>query len=321
MKKLWTLAIALFFTSVYGIGQDILGGEMSYQHLNANTYSVEVNLYTRTSLALDHSEKMIELGDGSPSLEIQGNATILEGDVTEWTYSFNHFFPGPGIYFLQSADSGRMAETVNISNAEQEDIVLFSQLTLNPMAGVNNSAQFVNKQTEVEWSDDILWHDAAAIDIDGDELVYSLVEATSSNYSFPPGATIDPSTGLFQMPFAEGLYAVRIKVEEWREDVLVGVSYREMTIDSNTITNLEEIGESSNLTAFPNPFHHQLVVESTLPLNEIQVFDSSGRVVYQDSQMSSNRQVLDLGGLTSGIYFVHAIAPQGISKVLTVVKE
>ncbi|MGI8893153.1 MAG: T9SS type A sorting domain-containing protein [Bacteroidia bacterium] len=296
MIKSITISVILIF-SIFctSSAQDILGGEIRYSQsiVDPNTYQIEVFLYTRTSLGIPHN----------------GTATNLPNDITEWHLSTSHTYPGPGNYNIIETDSFRIAGIDNIINSANEKIMLRAHLEINPFINGNTSAVFNYKQTELYTDGINIYNDASAIDPNGDSLYYTLVATTTNNYYLPPGASIDAVTGLFQMPLSNNTYAINIEVKEYRNGTLVGTTYREMIIDSASITSIPELNINDNLMIYPNPATDIINIISKNEIDEINLYELTGKVIL--SQKTLPEEKLNLKNIDTGIYLLEIIYKNG----------
>jgi hypothetical protein len=304
------LIIISFFTALsFVYGQDIKGGEIrSYWNgtdSSDNTFTFNVYLYTQSSMGINHSTIYVDMGDGQ-TIPITGTSQNLYLDNSEWHYTFNHTYIGNGIYNIHISDSFRIAGIQNITNSALESIYLQSTIIISPFLGFNSSPLFSYRQIDIYNNSGYFVHDASAFDVENDSLSYSLVPATSSSYTFPTGATINPVTGDFQMPFASGIYAINIRIDEWRSGVIVGTTYREMVLDSNTIIDVNNINsENPIFTILPNPVHDvlHLIFRENVSVASCSIFNLEGQEVLRMSKISTNNQI-DISSFANGIYFL-----------------
>lgn len=302
--------IFLFFiltlTSFFAYTQDILGGEIITNQTSSLTYNISVFLYTKTSIGIDHSSILISTNGGGSYATQTGTSTILTNDVTEWSYSFNHTYPGSGTYSIAVKDSFRIANIINITNSSTEKILLQKDIIINPFWGINNSPVLQSKPTAIFINSGNFIHNPNAIDVDGDSLAYSLVPISASNYSFPVGAIIDSITGGFSMPLTSGGYAIGIKIDEWRLGTVIGSILREMIIDSNLITSISLMTPyEENIRVFPNPNNGNFIIDLGSAKNAtIEIYSISGQLILKKS--IKNITKFDLMDYSKGIYFIRA---------------
>lgn len=307
MKRilLYTFLICTHLNNSYG--QDIIGGEATYLFVGNNSYEFNFYLYTQTSMGINHPIISSSLGN------LLGSDINQLNDITEWHYTLTYTYSGNGVYHVTATDSFRIASIQNIINSETTSLTFELPIIINPFIGTNTSPVFVNKQTDVTINGNNYVHSAAAFDPDGDSLSYSIVPCSAPNYSFPPGATIDSSSGLFQMPITSGIYAINIKVEEWRTGAVIGNTFRGMLIDSGIISGFSTQSIKNLYDIYPNPFtsyicitqHNQSMGISKYSVKNIlgqTIINSNGRDISADSVNK-----IDLSFLEKGIYFIELI--------------
>ena len=305
---------SLFFVNIFLLSfktlfsQDICGGEMFYINLSGYTYQINVYLYTQTSLGINHSKILCKWDEGTWDTLI-GNSLILPNDFTEWNYTLINTFPGPGNYQFSVQDSFRIAGINNISNSDQKKILLQKTFDINTFIGANSNPQLLTKQTQVGLSGGVFTHNPNAIDPDSDSLVFSLIQPSVSNYSFPLGSYINSATGEFTMPIAQGIYAIAINIDEWRYGVKISNTVREMLIDSSTISSIVDYKGflEYKITVFPNPTNNSinLIIKDNdaNAINDISIFNVMNKKIYQNL-ISTNQTIIDLSSFAKGIYFI-----------------
>jgi len=69
----------------------------------------------------------------------------------------------------------------------------------------------------------------------------------------------------------------------------------------DVVTNLKLEG-----SLFPNPAQNEITLKINASLNNIEIFDSRGRLI-----LVSKQKTIDISGLSSGVYFVKAITEKG----------
>lgn len=139
---------------------------------------------------------------------------------------------------------------VNLSNPSSSTI--YSEVTFSNTTTCNNSPEFTAPGCVYICNNTPYVYTPNAYDLDGDSLVFTLVPAAQSNsttvnynISFsgvqPFGATlttINPATGVLSFtPTALGSYFVAFRVLEYRNGVLIGTSYKDLTVHVNNCTN------------------------------------------------------------------------------------
>ncbi len=80
-------------------------------------------------------------------------------------------------------------------------------------------------------------------------------------------------------------------------------------------------GNPDFVQIFPNPFTDLLTIQSSMPLANIQVFNTLGQSVATVNPDNRNEVILDLQNLPSGLYFAHCTAENGIIQGINVAKH
>jgi hypothetical protein len=317
MKK--TLLLFFFFVPFFSskiFCQDIRGGEIYYHYTGGLDYTIDIFLYTQTSIGIDHSTEVFHTGDGGIDT-LTGTASNYSNDITQWLYSCSSIFPGNGVYNMYLLDSFRVANIQNINNSSTEGIGLSAILEISPNFIGNSSPVFMNSQSAIDVGGGYISHNPLAYDPDGDSLSFSLIPTTSATYSTPPGITINPINGMVQMPVAAGKYAINIQVDEWRilggTPHIIGTTHRQMILDSSSVVGIEEISQTASMNFFPNPASSYSEITFTYPSlgspSEIVINNIDGKEVARYSlPLWSSAQHLKLPKLAEGVYVARLIS-------------
>ena len=83
-------------------------------------------------------------------------------------------------------------------------------------------------------------------------------------------------------------------------DDIITIGSGPTKFEKNKRVGLEDVG----IAVYPNPASDYLVVETNLPLYNVQVFNLAGELVQQVSSKTNTRMELDIKGLTGGLYLV-----------------
>lgn len=255
-------------------------GEITYVQTGPLTIDIIVTTYTKTSsLSADRDSIEILWGDNTSEYIYRiGNGTPIGNDVKVNKYTRKHTYPGRATYTIGFADPNRVSNILNVNYPNSVDVEFFLSTTftfLDPQfQGSNSSAILLQPPVDIACANKIYTHNPNAYDPDGDSLSYELVvprmspEQEVPGYMFPneisPGLlnniTLDPVTGSFiwNTPRQQGEYNIAIKINEWRNGVLLNSIIRDMQIlvlacenDPPQIGVIEEIcviaGEEINL--------------------------------------------------------------------------
>ncbi len=92
------------------------------------------------------------------------------------------------------------------------------------------------------------------------------------------------------------------------------------TIEVRLISNTDEIASIQNITLMPNPTKDLVYVKSNVPMMALQVIDEYGKVVINNSDLSSDRytSIIDLSQLPPASYFIKIMGSSYINTMQVV---
>ena len=231
----------LLFNAVPLLATHQRAGEITYTHEGGLTYKFTITTYTYTPSQADRPIIEIFWGDGT-STEISRSVNRpLENDIKLNQYTASHTFPAAGTYSITFEDPNRNAGIVNIPNSVNIPFFLETILIIHPFLGSNSSPQLQNDPIDNGCTNVLFCYNPGAYDPDGDSLAYSLVLCRGfegldiPGYSYPSAAnslSIDPYTGdlVWDYPLMTGEYNIAIKIQEFRNGILIGSVVRDMQI-------------------------------------------------------------------------------------------
>lgn len=246
-------------------------GEITYRHVQGNTYEITITTYTKTSVIADREWLKIAWGDNlnpnAPLDSIRRDSIFFsppEDDYQINYYTELHTYPGPGVYTLSVEDPNRNEGVNNIPESVVIPFYIESQLIISPL-GHNNSVQLLNPALGDACLFSAWFHNPGAFDPDGDSLHFELIECRGEGgvnidgFEFPDQLT-DNSTDTFTMDpisgtvtwdapqIPAGEYNFAFIVEEYRNGILVGSVVRDMQITVITCNNqapeFEEVNDT-----------------------------------------------------------------------------
>ncbi len=171
--------------------------------------------------------------------------------------------------------------------------------------------------------------DYSAADAEGDSLVYKFVTPPAvSGYVLPHkvrGDTestfeIDPNTGsiTWDMPAYIGKYVFSVQIEEWRQGVKIGLTYRDIQI---TVTGTDNgpvnppPAEERTFNIYPNPASDRVFIN--LPESNTQaaaeIWSIKGQLLVRKQLLSSGHAdgIIDIQYLPAGIYLIKLVSVTG----------
>lgn len=228
-------------------------GEITYVQTGPLSIMVTVTTYTKTSsISADRDSIEVSWGDGTFEFiqRTNGQGQPLGNDVKINTYTKVHTYPGRATYTIGFLDPNRVANILNVNYPNSVEVEFFLSTTftfLDPQfQGTNSSAILLQPPLDRACANKVFVHNPNAYDPDGDSLSYELVvprmsaEQEVPGYLFPDQlgqglnnlVTLDPETGNFvwNTPKLQGEYNIAIKINEWRDGVLLNSIIRDMQI-------------------------------------------------------------------------------------------
>ena len=229
-------------------------GEITYKQIGPLTISATITTYTKaSSTAADRDSLLLVWGDGSSEMVARsnGNGDLIPGeDIKVNYYTAEHTYPGRATYTLSFEDPNRVNNIVNVNFPNSVDVPFFVSTTFTlintQFQGFNNSVILLQPPIDFACNNQRFVHNPNAYDIDGDSLSYELVVPLQAEgeevpkYKYPneisPGPEnqiyLDPITGdfIWESPQQTGEYNIAIKINEYRNGVLLNSVIRDMQI-------------------------------------------------------------------------------------------
>ncbi|HEX2617227.1 MAG TPA: SprB repeat-containing protein, partial [Flavobacteriales bacterium] len=173
-----------------------------------------------------------------------------------------------GVITLANCDSWTISWSATYRNAaianlvDPDDQATYINAVMNTNTGAcNDSPQFTNAAIPYVCAGYPVSYSYGAFDTDGDSLSYSLVGAMTTNgaplaYNPPytalqpiPGISVDPVTGLVTFTLnTQGNWVVVVRVNEYRDGVLIGSIMRDMQFVSYPCSNIPPDPTTGNVT-------------------------------------------------------------------------
>jgi hypothetical protein len=272
IRLLLTL-VGVFLFALGTRASHIVGGEVWYQWVQGNTYQVNLNLYRDCGgLPASNTASVSYTGcgvNGSLTLALTGTPTTVTAlcptsapltscnggslySIQRITYSGTVTLPGACSFWVFSYEECCRPSLSNLSSPQNTDMY-YKAILNNVAAPNNNSARFNTVPTTIIPSNatsQMVW---SAYDTDGDSLVYMLTPAlkgpgqqvvylppysASQPFSVSLPTNIDSTTGTITVtPNSIQNPVVCVKVNEYRNGVLVGTVYRDLMVTVYSSSN------------------------------------------------------------------------------------
>lgn len=246
------LLVAICFNQAFATHNR--SGEITYRQIGPLTISATITTYTKaSSTAADRDSLLLNWGDGTSMMvsRSNGNGDIIPGeDIKVNFYTAEHTYPGRATYTLSFEDPNRVNNIVNVNFPNSVDVPFFVSTTFTlintQFQGFNNSVVLLQPPIDFACNNQRFIHNPNAFDIDGDSLSYELIVPLQSEgqevpaYQFPNQVSAGPNNNIFLNPVTgdfiwdspkqTGEYNIAIKINEWRNGVLLNSVIRDMQI-------------------------------------------------------------------------------------------
>ena len=254
-------------------------------------------------------------------------STTITGVRRDYYYA-KHYYDSTGYYELALSDGPLIDGVINIPASGSANLTLKDSIWID----LNGASDYANNitphigfdQTDILFENGIIRHSLVLEnDFSLDEVQYEITEFPALGFSFPEATDSIYLNGFvfeWDRPIAVGTYAIGIKLREFRPwppgfQKLMSTTIRAMMIDvdSSMIVSISIPSfPAVELEVFPNPTTDYLYIQATglenNPDYQLILSDLQGRILQEKSGTIFNGrlqdQVLDVGGLPSGIYQV-----------------
>ncbi|MFT3885777.1 MAG: PKD domain-containing protein [Flavobacteriales bacterium] len=283
LRKLVLLLLFGLFAHLGAKATHISGGEIYYECISGNRYRITLVIYRDCiGIALNNSYNLAltsPCGNATLTVSTPGgveisqlcnialpNSTCRGGSlpgIQRYVYTGTITLPPCDSWTISWAEKYRNAAVANL--VSPDDQATYIRAVMNTATGVcNGSPQFTNTAIPYVCAGYPVSYSYGAFDPDGDSLSYQLVGAMTNNgqalaYRPPysalqpiPGITVDPVTGLVNFTLnQQGNWVVVVRVNEYRNGVLIGSVMRDMQFVAYPCSNIPPdptTGTVSNLT-------------------------------------------------------------------------
>jgi len=272
------LAICLWIVPVVSQATHLLGGEIIVTPVDCQsyTYRIEVRYFQDAGSDVEFANGEFYVGYGDPIDIWQGNAQIreIEGyDTTQFratSLTFEHTYPGPGVYTIYVREFNRNADVANMTNSVQTPFYTESQITIDPLIGCNSSPTLNSLPNPLAYVKSTYQEPLLAEDADGDSLSYELItpqqspglevegfrqpddfdirfapQPTSASGDSAPQLSVSPQGRIiWDAPNLGGAFVLAVRVSEWRKIgdnwEKIGYVTRDLTLRvKDTLNNTE----------------------------------------------------------------------------------
>ncbi|MDR1792894.1 MAG: gliding motility-associated C-terminal domain-containing protein [Bacteroidales bacterium] len=248
MQQRCLVVFILMSLAFSGFATHERAGEITYRHISGRTYEFTITTYVYTASPAKREYLDIDWGDGSSKETVPRiSETFITNDITRNIYIATHTFNSNGTYTVSMEDPNRNADIINIPRSIEVPFYIETVIVINATFGGNSSPVLTNPPVDNGCVGAIFYHNPAAVDAEGDSLVYSLINCKGIDGVDIPGytlplansITIDRNSGDFvwDAPRAQGEYNIAILIEEYRSGIKIGSIIRDMQINIASCDN------------------------------------------------------------------------------------
>jgi len=229
-------------------------GEITYEQIGPLTIRATITTYTKASSGqADRDTLLLNWGDDQSDFvpRFNGSGEDIPGeDIKKNLYIAEHTYPGILTYTLSFEDPNRVNNIVNVNFPNSVDVPFFVSTTFTlvqtQFQGFNNSVILLQPPIDFACANKRFIHNPNAYDVDGDSLSYELIVPLQAEntevpaYRYPnqvsPGpnnnVSLNSETGdfIWESPQQVGEYNIAIKINEYRNGVLLNSVIRDMQI-------------------------------------------------------------------------------------------
>jgi len=315
MKFLFSLIFVFTINSIQNniYSQNLRSGEMTYTWigLNAGDLHLLLNVTIYADLSIQPQKFLhIHWGDGTEDSILFSNPILLS-NINRYFFNLDHTYLGNGSFNIHIDEPNYIGNINNIPNSTSEIFRLETKLIISALSLNNNCPQFIYPQ-QFQWVDTNTIFDFSAFDPDpNDSLSYELTPCLVSNY-ITPNCQVDSFSGLIRFyPDSSGMYAIAIKIKEWRNNSLIGFTMRQMLIEVPSVAGINYNDFTSRISIFPSPTDDILNIESErLPIERATISDLTGKIIRSEI-FSETKSFIDVSALSPGLYFLNLKTENG----------
>lgn len=227
-------------------------GEITYQRLNDKLYRITAITYTDPRQPANENTRTLSIswGDGKYETINRTSSESINSKIQRNVYVADHAFGSYGTYLISFADPNRVSNILNINGGNSVNVPFYVEcfLRINNSIGSNESPILYVPPIDEGCKNFVYVHNPGAYDADGDSLSYELIPPKQAplnnvpNYSTPihsDSFTLNKVTGqlTWASPEVRGTYNIAIRINEYRNNILVGYVVRDMQIEINDCPN------------------------------------------------------------------------------------
>lgn len=250
---------------------------------------------------------------------LSSNSTSYLWTINNGSYSFTSNQTDPVVSFTTSASlnvslysyyAGQICDTV------QHSIFVPAHCSTNPN-GTSCHASFVLYQDSTNASHYYAYNQSVGTNL---SYLWDFGDGTTSNQPYPSHTysnagnyviCLTVSNSNCSSSYCDSNNVFRVSASNLMQSITV--------VPSNA-TSVNNVKEDIKLELFPNPASSVIIITSDSELNEIKVFDISGKQVFLDKNVNQPEYNLSVNNLDSGCYIIEITAKDGMRVTKKVMK-
>jgi hypothetical protein len=243
--KNWISCFVLLFLASAANATHEAGGQISTRYLSASQQEIKITLWVDSVGAPINSINYAIQGNGLSNTYVAtlNNSISIGNALLEKTYLDTVSFTTTGSYKLVYTSCCRSAQISNLMSPATQNFYIYTQFEYSPNL-INSTPEFLNTPDFYAGLIDTFLHNPLAADIDNDAMLFYSGNVYGNNgqaipFNFVPYPFFGWSFGVDSlngevhwMPSTTGVYAYTIRVDEWRNGVIISSSLREALINA-----------------------------------------------------------------------------------------
>lgn len=243
--KNWFICFALLFSATTANATHEAGGQISSRYLSASEQEVKITLWIDSTGTVQNTITYAVQNGGTSQNNTASlsSSTAIGNALMQVIYRDTLSLTTAGTYKLVYSSCCRSNQISNLTNPAMQLFYIYTQFEYNNTLN-NSTPEFLNTPDFFAGVNDTFLHNPLAADVDNDAMLFYTNNVLGNNgqaipYNFVPFPNsgwafgIDSLNGeLHWIPSMTGKYAYTIRVDEWRNGVMISSSLRDALINA-----------------------------------------------------------------------------------------
>jgi hypothetical protein len=321
MKTVSFLAtgIALLLQMNSASATHVYGGEITFERV-PNSTEVKVTVTTLSNseaVSADRDELTIYWGDGTYEDIRRSSKVDIANHTWRNKYKASHIYNSLGKYVISVSESNR-GIALNMTDAIQSPFYIESVITLSSSEEAERSPVGNDMTVPLACKGNSFVHDLGAMDADGDSLALALINPLKGENEPVGGYSTPQATEYFTLsntgvltwetPLYQGVYAVAIRIDEYRAGKLIGYVIRDFQIivEACNPSSINPVPDRFGMSVISSPAKDKISIRFSSPVKDktIEIYDMRGRPLIRRENVCGDEISISTQGFSKGIYFV-----------------